>query len=140
MRPGTASAPSAPSTPSTLSALSALSALSTLSAPRTRARLWQAASAAALLAALQACVVVPQTRSVYDPACGVATQRIELEVAVIGSFQRCRGDGCVALLVSAGIVTVGSAVISGSVAVIGNVLYWAERRGGCPAPAAAPPS
>jgi hypothetical protein len=31
-----------------------------------------------------------------------------------------------------------SAVISGSVAVIGNVLVWAERQAGCPRPPGTP--
>ena len=88
--------------------------------------------------ALAGCVVVPQTQQVYDPACGVATKQITLEVAVLPGFHSCSGDGCVALMVTAGVVTVASAVISGSVAVIGNVLYWAERRAGCPRPPGTP--
>ncbi len=87
---------------------------------------------------LTGCVVVPQTRHVYDPTCGVATKQITLEVAVLPGFHRCQGDGCVALMVSAGVVTVASTVVSGSVAVIGNVLYWAERQTGCPRPAGTP--
>ncbi len=88
--------------------------------------------AALALLALSGCVVVPQTRSVYDPACGVATKQITLEVAILPGFHQCQGDGCVALMVTAGVVTVTTAVVSGSVAVVGNVLYWAERRGQCP--------
>ncbi len=88
--------------------------------------------------ALAGCVVVPQTQQVYDPACGVATKQITLEVAVLPGFHSCSGDGCVALMVTAGVVTVASVVISGSVAVIGNVLYWAERRAGCPRPPGTP--
>lgn len=88
--------------------------------------------------AIAGCVVVPQTQQVYDPACGVATKQITLEVAVLPGFHSCRGDGCVALMVTAGVVTVASAVISGSVAVIGNVLYWAERQTGCPRPPGTP--
>jgi hypothetical protein len=94
-----------------------------------------AASAAVLTAG---CVVVPQTRHVYDPECGVATKQITLEMAVLPGFHHCQGDGCVALMVTAGVVTVASTVISGSVAVIGNVLYWAERQAGCPRPAGTP--
>lgn len=84
------------------------------------------------------CVVVPQTRAVYDPACGVATKRITLEMAVLPGFHQCHGDGCVTLMVAAGVVTVASTVVSGSVAVVGNVLYWAERQAGCPRPAGVP--
>ncbi|MFM7506775.1 MAG: hypothetical protein ACKO3M_09505 [Rubrivivax sp.] len=91
-----------------------------------------------LAVSLGGCVVVPQTQHVFDPACGVATKQITLEVAVLPGFHRCSGDGCVALMVTAGVVTVASAVISGSVAVIGNVLYWAERQAGCPRPPGTP--
>jgi hypothetical protein len=64
---------------------------------------------------------VPQVLRVYDLACGVATKQITLEVAVLPGFHSCRGDGCVALMVTASVVTAASAAISGSVAVIGNV-------------------
>jgi hypothetical protein len=91
------------------------------------------ALSAGMLPLLTACVVVPQTTRVYDPACGVATKQIVLDVAVLPGFYNCRGAECPAL-------TVASAVVSGSVAVIGNVLYWAERRGQCPPGTAPPPA
>ncbi len=84
-----------------------------------------------LCAALSACVVVPQTREVYDPGCQVLTRQITLEAAYIGGFQRCHGDGCAALLSAAGAVTLASAVVSGSIALVGNVVYWLERQGQC---------
>lgn len=90
------------------------------------------ALALGLLPVLSACIVVPQTTRVYDPACGVATKQIVLDVAVLPGFYSCRGAECPALMVAVGVVTAASAVVSGSVAVIGNVLYWAERRGQCP--------
>ncbi len=98
----------------------------------------RAAAIAVLVSALAGCVVVPQTRHSYDPECGVATKHITLEVAVLPGFHSCQGDGCVTLMVTAGVVTVASTVISGSVAVIGNVLYWAERKAGCPRPPRTP--
>ena len=94
--------------------------------------------ALALAVSVAGCVVVPQTQHVFDPACGVATKQIRLEVAVLPGFHSCSGDGCVALMVTAGVVTVASVVISGSVAVIGNVLVWAERQAGCPRPPGTP--
>ena len=36
------------------------------------------------------------------------------------------------MLVSAGVVAAASAVISGSIMVAGNLVYWLERQGGCP--------
>jgi hypothetical protein len=87
---------------------------------------------AALLAlALQACVVVPQTREVYDPECRMMRKEVRLETAVVGRFHACQGDGCVAILVATGAVTAATAVVSGSLALIGNVAYWFERQGRC---------
>lgn len=90
---------------------------------------------------LAACIVVPRTAEVYDPKCRTFVKQIVLETEVIGAIGGCRNDGCAVMLASMGIVSAASMVISGSVAIIGNVVYWAERQGACPAdpaPAAAP--
>ena len=86
------------------------------------------------LLSLQACVVLPQTRDVYDPECRTLTRQVTLEAAYIGGFHACAGDGCLAMLTAAGVVTAASAVISGSIALVGNVVYWLERQGRCPGP------
>ncbi len=86
---------------------------------------------ALLVPVLQACVVVPQTREVYDPECRMMRKEVTLETAVIGRMQHCQGDGCVAILVATGAVTAATAVVSGSLALIGNVAYWFERQGRC---------
>ena len=116
--------------------------------PLVRATLF-ASLFATLCASLAACIVLPQTREVYDPECRVLTRQMTLETAYVGSFQRCVGDGCLALLSAAGVVTAASAVVSSSIALVGNVVYWFERQGQCmrasaagaatvPAPAPAP--
>jgi hypothetical protein len=101
----------------------------------------KAAAAALLLLAVQGCVVVPQTREVYDAECRTLTKQVTLETAVVGGFGSCTGDACAAMLVATGAVTAISAVVSGSIAVVGNVVYWFERQGRCPTrePAGAPP-
>jgi len=86
-------------------------------------------AAAALM--LSACIVVPQTQSVYDPDCKVMTRQVTLETAVIGGFTHCVGDGCAAMLATMGFVTAASVVVSGSIAVVGNAVYWIERQGQC---------
>lgn len=106
------------------------------------------ALAAALL--LGGCIVVPRSTEVYDPRCRTMVRQMVLETAVVGTIGHCSNDGCAVMLASMGIVSAASAVVSGSVAVIGNILYWAERRGQCPpeptepsgvaVPAAAPAS
>ena len=80
---------------------------------------------------LSSCVVVPHTREVYDADCRMLTRQVTLETAVLGGFQGCAGEGCVALLAAMGVVTAASVVISGSIAIVGNVVYWLERQGRC---------
>jgi truncated hemoglobin YjbI len=61
----------------------------------------------------------------------ILTRQMTLETAVVGGFQRCHGDGCLAMLTAAGAITAASAVVSGSIALAGNVVYWFERQGRC---------
>lgn len=89
------------------------------------------ALAAGALLALAGCVVVPQTREVYDPECRMLKREMRLETAVIGGFQSCGGDGCLVMLTAVGAVTAASAVVSGSIALVGNVVFWFERQGKC---------
>jgi hypothetical protein len=88
-------------------------------------------TALGVAAVLQACVVVPRTTSVYDEECRLQRRQMVLEVQQIGAFGGCSNDGCAALLVGAGVVVAASAVLSGSIAVVGNVVYWIERQGQC---------
>jgi hypothetical protein len=81
---------------------------------------------------LEACIVVPRTVTAYDPECRTYTHQMTLEVAVLGGFQNCAGDACAALLASLGVVAAASAVVSGSIVLAGNMVYWFERQQGCP--------
>ena len=97
----------------------------------------------AALVTLAGCIVVPQTREVYDPECRLLTRQMTLQAAYVGGFQHCAGEGCLALLSAAGAVTAVSAVVSGSIALVGNVVFWFERQGQClraPPPGAAAPA
>ena len=84
-----------------------------------------------LAALLQACVVVPRTTTVYDEDCRIHMRQMVLDVEQVGFFGGCANQGCVALLVGAGVVTAATAVVSGSIAVAGNIVYWFERQGQC---------
>ena len=85
----------------------------------------------ALAALLQACVVVPRTTTVYDEDCRIHARQMVLDIEQVGFFGGCANQGCVALLVGAGVVTAATAVVSGSIAVAGNIVYWFERQGQC---------
>ena len=108
-----------------------------------RLRTTLSAVLASLLAS--ACVVVPVTITEGDsPDCPFVTHHMELKTIQLSELKACDSriqyaniDVCqVAVIASAG-VTAASAIVSGSIVVIGNVGYWAERRVGCWAPAAA---
>ena len=112
--------------------------------PQLSVRLRRAAPALALAATveLSACIVVPQTQAVYDPECQVMTREVTLETAVVGGFTSCAGEGCAAMLATLGIFTAASVVVSGSIAIVANTVYWLERQGRCvrgPAAAASAP-
>jgi len=84
-----------------------------------------------LAASLAACVVMPRTTEVYDEDCGIQARQMTLEVQQVGVLVGCHDRACGAVLVTLGIVTVASAVVSGSIVVAGNVVYWFEKRGRC---------
>ena len=88
------------------------------------------AGAAAVLL-LAGCVLVPRTVHHYDPQCGVTVRHMELQPVQIASIQHCVNDGCLVLLAAAGATAAASAVISGSITIVGNVVYWLERPAGC---------
>ena len=99
-----------------------------------------------LTLAQAACVVVPVTRDVYDADCRLMRREVTLEAAVVGQFHSCSGQECSALLATLGVVSAATLVVSGSLAVVGNVVYWLEheancrgRRGSQPSPPAATP-
>jgi len=84
---------------------------------------------AALL--LGGCVYVPRTVAQYDERCQVVTKRIELEPVQLATIGGCSNAGCAALLAAAGLTAAASAVVSGSVMVVGNAVHWLERQGQC---------
>lgn len=87
-----------------------------------------------LLCLLQACMVVPRTTQVFDTECQVISNHMVLEAVQVAAIQRCANEGCIALVVAAGIVTAASVVISGTIVVAGNVAYWFEKRSQCRKP------
>ncbi len=87
------------------------------------------AAAAGLL--LAGCVLVPRTVHTYDAQCRVTVRHMELQPVQLASIQHCANEGCLVLLAAAGATVAASAVISGSITIAGNVVYWLERQGSC---------
>jgi len=56
---------------------------------------------------------------------------MRLEVAQVGAIGRCTNRDCAYVLVAIGAVAAASAVVSGSIVLVGNIVYWAEKQGKC---------
>jgi hypothetical protein len=87
-----------------------------------------AVSIATLLAA---CVYVPRTTQVYDFECRTMANHMVLEGGQVAAIAHCENQGCIALIVGAGVVTAATVIVSGSIVVVGNIAYWFERKARC---------
>ena len=104
---------------------------------RRRQRSCPAGLSLALAALLAGCIFAPRTVSFYDRDCRIVTRQMVLDSQQVASIAHCQNEGCLTLLVAMGAVSAVSAVVSGSVVVVGNVVYWFEKRSQC-RPLAAP--
>ena len=92
----------------------------------------------AIIGSLSACLVKPKTVASYNDKCMVSTQKVVLTAEQIQAFnaENCITSSCKAELVGAVatsvITTTTSAIVSGSIALVGNTLYWMESQGKCP--------
>lgn len=82
-------------------------------------------------ALLAGCVYLPNTTATYDEQCQTFKRHMRLEVQQVGTLMGCQGDACVAALVTFGAVTAATAIVSGSIVIVGNVVYWLEEQGRC---------
>lgn len=82
-------------------------------------------------ALLQGCVFLPRTETAYDEKCELHYRQMTLE-AHVGQFPgSCSGKDCGYLLAALGLIAAGSAAVSGTIVVTGNVVYWAEMQRRC---------
>ena len=87
---------------------------------------------ASLALLISGCFFYPTTVQYYDSGCELHARRMELQSKVIEA--QCSGaghDGAAACLLGYLTITAGSAVVSGSIVVVGNTVYWFEKRGRC---------
>ena len=80
---------------------------------------------------ISACVYYPTRVEVYDSDCSIKTRKLVLAVLPSNSVGWCSSGSagaCLAAIAAVGPVT---AVVSGSIVVIGNTLYWLEKEGPC---------
>jgi hypothetical protein len=84
-----------------------------------------------LTVCLSACVFVPVTKDTYDPECRIMSRTLELQPVQMAALNHCSNQDCAGLLVVIGATAAASAVVSGSIVLVGNVAYWIERQGRC---------
>ena len=94
-------------------------------------RLGISLGAASIWAALQACVYLPSTIEVYDPECQVVAKQMTLQEVQVAAIVGCQNQSCVAMIVAIGATAAASAIVSGSIVIVGNIAYWFERQATC---------
>jgi hypothetical protein len=80
---------------------------------------------------ISGCIYYPKRVEVYDSDCNIKTRKLTLGVIASNSVPNCSGGNagpCLAAIAAVGPVT---AVVSGSIVVIGNTLYYLEKEGPC---------
>ncbi|MGH8517765.1 MAG: hypothetical protein ACREUE_09925 [Panacagrimonas sp.] len=80
---------------------------------------------------LQGCVYLPETRTWYDEQCQIYSKHMTLRAHQVGAIGNCVNRDCVGVLAIFGVVSAASAVVSGSIVVVGNTVYWLEQKGKC---------
>lgn len=84
-----------------------------------------------LVLSLSGCVTLPKTTEIYNPDCQFVTKHSELESVYIAALGGCKDEQCAGLLVFASAVTAASIVLSGSVVLMENMVYWLEKPDDC---------
>jgi hypothetical protein len=80
---------------------------------------------------LAGCVMVPVTQTSFDAECGVVARQVTLAPVQVAAIQGCSNQGCAVLLAAAGATAAASLVVSGSIAIVGNIVFWLEKQGSC---------
>ena len=79
------------------------------------------------------CFYYPKTVEYYDYGCEIQARQVVLKSEALPAYcsaasTQAEATGCLALALG---VSAGSAVVSGSIVVAGNTVYWLEKRGKC---------
>jgi hypothetical protein len=87
---------------------------------------------------ISSCIVVPKKVEYYDRDCDVIAKNYELtatQLSLLEGINDCSDDDCVKQVTgyALGTAVVGtvSAIVSGSIVVAGNTVYWLEKQGRC---------
>ncbi len=75
--------------------------------------------------------VTPKVVHVYDEKCQVMTRRMELTVEKVEALDACSNAECAAQVLGSAISLTTSVIVSGSIALAGNVAFWLEKSANC---------
>lgn len=84
-----------------------------------------------LLTLLMGCVYVPENTHSYDEKCNVMRKKKVLALEEAIPMANCSNEACALLMASYGVVSAASFVVSGSIVVISNTVYWLEKPSNC---------
>lgn len=80
---------------------------------------------------VSSCVYTPKRVSVYDEECHIMVKHMELEPTQVISLTGCKNEQCYANILGAGAISAGSVIISGSIVITANLVYWFEKQSQC---------
>ena len=80
---------------------------------------------------LSSCIVLPRQEMVFNQDCGYLVKKMTLTSEYIDIVDSCHSEDCIALLIIGGVIGTTSLLISGSITIIANVIYWMERKAEC---------
>ncbi len=87
---------------------------------------------------LTACAYTPKQITYYDKECGVVSKKFiihEEKIGLIPTGLQCTNDKCrevfLATILGSAFVGTISAIISGTIVITGNTIYWLEKQTNC---------
>lgn len=89
-------------------------------------------------ASLCSCVFVPKTVAYYDKHCKIASNYMVLtteQTSLLRAVGHCSNESCTLRLedavVGAIVMVPLSAIVSGSIVLVGNTMFWLQKQGRC---------
>jgi hypothetical protein len=77
------------------------------------------------------CVASTKIVSVYDPKCQIMTRKVIASVEQVRALDACSNQECVAQVLGLVVSSVAAPVVAGSVAIVGNAVFWLEKAANC---------
>lgn len=89
------------------------------------------ATTSALTLLISGCIYYPKRVEVYNSDCTIKIRKLTLGVISSNSVPNCFGGNSAACLAAIAAVGPVTAVVSESIVVVGNTLYYMEKEGKC---------